>query len=456
MRCILPRRFGIKPSAELIRGCNTVNGLKVLYNFHPVGQGVFSSGMIEPSDDSNKRFWWVFDCGTHLARHHVRRDQEIENLVAMVGAAPAGRRPRIDLVFISHLDKDHVNGLLKLLERFEVGRLVMPFIPLHERLLIAFCGKSLQPPRPWQRFTIAPSRYIQSKDEIQIDRLTVVLPSGSRGPSSNNDDTPQPWGDDPIDIVPPPSEPPEEIHELDNLAGEGIQIEWLGQGASLKLGNAWEFVPYNDPVTAVRASPSFRVKAKNLADQMINASCASTRKAIKAQIVAHYGTHLGTTAPEKNLISLFVYAGPLFNPNAVWLGSPHYLPHLKFLPYRKIYYSGYWPENPSPKQAAHAILYTGDGFLKKAGQLSDMLNYFGPARIQQPKVLQVMHHGSRSSWHRGVASALAPEYSIFCAYEHGLYRHPHADVWDDFKGYGRWICGADVWEAFQLYQKLRI
>jgi hypothetical protein len=412
--------------------------------------------MIAPNDGSNKRFWWVFDCGTHLKRHHALRDAEIDNLVAMIGPPPAGRRPRIDLIFISHFDKDHVNGLLRLLERFEVGRLVLPFIPLHERLLIAFSGKSVQRSHPWQLFITAPSRYIQGTDGIQVDRLTIVLPSGLTGPRDDNDGDPRPWGDDPIDIVPKPSEPPEEIGAFDNLGGAGIRIEWLAQGSSLKVCNAWEFVPYNDLSTVVRATPPFRQHAKQLADQMINATCDATRAAIKDQIVAWYGDHHGTTAPEKNLISLFVYAGPLVKPNRVRLGQlSHRIPPECSLrsASRRRHRS---PYSPAPMRITHAILYTGDGFLKKPEQLSDMLNYFGPARNEQPKVVQVMHHGSRSSWHQGVAEALAPEYSIFCAYEHGLYRHPHDDVWNDFGGYGRWICGAQVWEGFRFYQLLWI
>jgi hypothetical protein len=416
--------------------------------------------MIAPDDGSNKRFWWVFDCGTHLKKHHALRDAEIDNLVAMIGTAPTGRRPRIDLVFISHFDKDHVNGLLRLLERFEVGRLVLPFIPLHERLLIAFSGKSVQRPHPWQLFITAPSRYIQGTDGIQVDRLTIVPPSGSDRPRDGNDGDgdgdPRPWGDDPIDIIPSPSEPPEEISTLDNLGDAGIRIEWLAQGASLKVCKAWEFVPYNDLSTVVRATPPFRQHAKQLANQLINATCDATRAAIKDQIVAWYGAHHGTTAPEKNLISLFVYAGPLFKPKRVNLGEISHLIPPKWLLHCASQYH-YWPPYYHVRQGiTHTILYTGDGFLKKPEQLSDMLNYFGRARIEQPKVVQVMHHGSRSSWHRGVADALAPEYSIFCAYEHGLYFHPHDDVWMDFGGYGRWICGAHVSEGFRFYQRLWI
>lgn len=433
-----------------------MKGLKVLYHFHPVGQGVFSSGMLAPEDGSNKRFWWVFDCGTHMKEHFYRRDEEIENLAAMVGGTSAGRRPRIDLVFISHFDRDHVNGLLKLLEQFEVDRLVLPFIPLHERLLIAFPNNSAQPPHPWQLFITAPSRYIQRTEGIQVDRLTVVPQSGSEGPREDNDGDPQPWEEDPVEIVPPPSELPEEINEFDNLGGAGIRIEWLAQGASLKVGNAWEFVPYNDPSTVGRATRPFKQHAKHLADQLINATCEATRKKFKADIVKWYGANHGTTAREKNLISLFVYGGPLFTADRVSFGKLSHRCFNKFWQYNAPY-SHYRPlSHLNFQKFAHAILYTGDGFLKKREQLSDMLSYFGPGRIEQPKVVQVMHHGARSSWHLGVADALAPTFSIFCSYKHGLYLHPHDDVWDDFDGYGRWICGADESEGFRFYQRLTI
>ena len=433
-----------------------MKGLNVLYNFHPVGQGVFSSGMLAPEDGSNQRFWWVFDCGTHLKRHHARRDEEIETLATMVGGASAGRRPRIDLVFISHFDKDHVNGLLKLLERFDVARLVLPFIPLYERLLIAFPTTSEQPPHPWQLFITSPADYIQRSEGLQVDRLTVVPPSGSEGPRSDIDGDPRPWEDDLVEIVPPPSELPEEISALDNLGGAGIRIEWLAQGASLKVGNVWEFVPYNDTSTVVRATLPFRQHAKHLADQMISATCEDTRKEIKNKIVEWYGMHHGTTAPEKNLISLFVYGGPLFKPKRLELGRLSHRSPPEYL-LDDVHHYAYWsPFCPHTQDITHAILYTGDGFLKKPEQLSHMLGYFGTGRTEQPKVVQVTHHGSRSSWHQGVADALAPTFSIFCAYKDGLYFHPHDDVWNDFEVYGRWICGAETYECFRLYQRLLI
>lgn len=433
-----------------------MKGLKVLYNFHPVGQGVFSSGMLAPEDGSNNRFWWVFDCGTHMKTHYARRDEEIENLAAMVGGASAGRRPRIDLVFISHFDKDHVNGLLKLLELFDVGRLVLPFIPLYERLLIAFPNKSAQSPRPWQLFITAPARYIQSTKGIKVDRLTIIPPSGSEGLSVETEGSPRPWGDDPVEIVPPPSELPEEINAFDNLGGAGIRIEWLAQGASLKVGNVWEFVPYNDAVTIVRATLRFRQHAKRLADLMINATREESRKKLKARIVKWYGHHHGTKSKDKNLISLFVYGGPLVKPQRVDIGKYSYSFYKKMSAHSAPSYP-FWPTYyPHIQPITHTILYTGDGFLETRKQLLDMLTYFGDGRTKRPKVVQIMHHGSKSNWHPGVADALAPTFSIFCAYEHGLYYHPHTDVWSDFASYGRWVCGADVCEGFRFYQRLSI
>lgn len=424
----------------------------MLYNFHPVGQGLFSSGRIAPVDGNNKSFWWVFDCGTYLKSHYALRDAEIDDLKAKIGPHSAKRRPRLDIVFISHFDKDHVNGLLKLLEEFEVGRLVLPFIPLHERLLIAFSGKAVKWLHPWQFFITAPSRYIQRSVGIQVERLTFVSPSGSAGPLSDGD--PQPWDGDPLEIVPPPSELPEELYEFDNIVGAGIRVEWLSEGSSLKVGNAWEFVPYNDSSTVLQASPVFRQQAKLLAEQMIMTTCKADRAKIQDQIVKLYEAHHGTSALKKNLISLFVYAGPLFKPK--WrsnLVDPSCdICQLLFL--HDVPYCHCSMDCRVCLQGTHAILYTGDGSLKTRNQLSKMLSYFGGDRIEQINVVQVMHHGSKGSWHKGVARELAPEHSIFCAYQPGLYRHPHYDVWDDFKNYGPRVCGVNQRERFRLRRLL--
>src|SRR3546814_10846387 len=56
----------------------------------------------------------------------------------------------------------------------------------------------------------------------------------------------------------------------------------------------------------------------------------------------------------------------------------------------------------------------------------------GSQRLAQLIAMQVMHHGSNSNWHKGLAGKINPETAVFPADPHYQYRHPHGAVWDDF------------------------
>ncbi len=90
--------------------------------FHPIGQGAFYT---EAFDSGLKV---VYDCGTStdLSLLHREIDQAFnENEV-------------IDIVFISHLHADHVNGLEHLISRCHVKNIILPNIDVHEKIQILF------------------------------------------------------------------------------------------------------------------------------------------------------------------------------------------------------------------------------------------------------------------------------------------------------------------------------
>lgn len=90
------------------------------FEFHPVGQGLFCSGELFSLCDtsiSNPRnlFRWVYDCGTSSKRSLL--DEAIDQAFT----APLCKQetePTIDLLVISHFDKDHISGLPKLLNNY--------------------------------------------------------------------------------------------------------------------------------------------------------------------------------------------------------------------------------------------------------------------------------------------------------------------------------------------------
>lgn len=70
---------------------------------HPVGQGAFFTEQF--FDNASKAvFNVVYDCGEYRTSKHL--DKEIENTLNATGAADV-----IDVMFISHLDDDHINGI---------------------------------------------------------------------------------------------------------------------------------------------------------------------------------------------------------------------------------------------------------------------------------------------------------------------------------------------------------
>lgn len=86
----------------------------------PVGQGGFSIEMIE-------NFTVAYDCGSTSSKNMV------ENCIVHLSSSVFDH---IDILFISHFDKDHVNSIRHLLNSVTVKKVVTPMIPTD--LKIAF------------------------------------------------------------------------------------------------------------------------------------------------------------------------------------------------------------------------------------------------------------------------------------------------------------------------------
>ena len=98
------------------------------FTIHPVGQGLFYSGKI--THNSEVKFRMVFDCGSLTSG---AGQEEVE----LYRDADFLDKKVIDLLVISHFDRDHVYHIGKLLaDGIKVKKLVMPFITFSERLFL--------------------------------------------------------------------------------------------------------------------------------------------------------------------------------------------------------------------------------------------------------------------------------------------------------------------------------
>ncbi|WP_111309597.1 MBL fold metallo-hydrolase [Confluentibacter sediminis] len=107
------------------------NYLEAYFTFHKAGQGAFYGGRIFNYKD-HKAWTVVYDCGTKGSSDVL--NNEISNFKRR-NVYIKNDDNVIDVLFISHLDYDHVSGVKRLLKEFQVKRIVIPYVPEHIRQL---------------------------------------------------------------------------------------------------------------------------------------------------------------------------------------------------------------------------------------------------------------------------------------------------------------------------------
>lgn len=88
--------------------------------FFPVGQGAFYGETIR-NEDNNSTFNIVYDCGS-VSKSAIK--QTIRDSLQ--------KGSKIDILFISHFDADHVNQIITLKDEFNIKRVVMPLLDKNE------------------------------------------------------------------------------------------------------------------------------------------------------------------------------------------------------------------------------------------------------------------------------------------------------------------------------------
>jgi len=411
------------------------------YHFYPVGQGLFSTGSIRKHGERKSRFLWVYDCGTSSSKSLV------ENGIMRLNHF-AGDQKRIDLLTLSHFDQDHISGVVSLLKDFKIGTLLLPYMPLAERLVLAFDGGSGGMDDPLFDFYLNPVAFLLAQDGPGVGRILFVPPSGNEGPAYPGDQpSPQELGPDDEPKVQFDQDKPKDADDAGLLVQAAQQkntsVEFLRPGSRITLATAlWEFIPYNDdPQEEISSSFIQQVEAERA--NLLSADVVSTRNTSLKKIKKTYDAHLGEDSEERNVISLFLYSGPIYSSwKACWLTEGRSLAWIQ---------ASQWHRWPLPDMHAWdlressgrlslprcSILYSGDGYLDTNNRLQKLIKYLNKRRVRRIGVFQVMHHGAEANWHQGTAEAIAPLFSVFSSDpERKRWKHPHAPVLKDFWRFG--------------------
>lgn len=345
--------------------------------YHGVGQGLLISGEITSNERS---FKWVYDCGSSSKSGKLLLERKIKNLFKQRNEPIV-----IDMLVISHFDRDHINGCELLLKTFKVNKVILPYIPLWKRILLALeqkvgiTGKYID-------FYINPTKYINGiseNKEIQIEYIDSQL-------FNFNEEN-----------IPPDNEsqytPPHE-NESDLFNSSNVKLRKNGGVLIENHIIRWEFVFYNDEAMKGRLDKTAIEEIKKLCIR-INKD-KKTIKKIKEKYEEKY-----KNKEERNMISLFMYAGPADIKSSL----------------EKIYTHSYSSACVKNNDIVHlyssnqktGFLFTGDGYLNTQHRFEALKNSITEKRMNNILSFQIMHHGSKNNWFNGIANEICPFFSVF-------------------------------------------
>ena len=426
------------------------NELLATHEFFPIGQGLFASGAVGRRSEPEPGCRWVYDCGTVSSKDLISSAlYRLERDVSQFSC----RKPKLDLVVVSHFDTDHVSGLASLLKRFRVDTLMLPFTHLDQRLRVMYSERgytriSAQP------FFLDPVGTIAAMEGADIGQIVMVPASGPEAVvlPDTNDERPTNAPNRPLDDDPPrpvltiedglPANADEQ-GELDlAVAGaslHGIAVRLMRRDSSARYLDQWEFVPFNDPALRSAADAKFLAAVESKRAQLLAKATIVGRTRVVTALKKIYDAQFGANSKARNIISLFLYCGPTRQRSI--------FTHLGNAPMSDDVMRCNWScdicwrmrfstnrLNYSGRQTG--FLYSGDGYLEKPSRWDALHRFYGPARVEHLVGFQVMHHGSVKNWHKGIAKTIRPGISVFSSDpSRGKTPHPHQSVKTDFAPY---------------------
>jgi len=142
--------------------------IQIFFNqkFHGIGQGLFYSGRFDFESERGikSNFNFIYDCGTKSKRTFIEKEIAEYKTLKL-------QKKVIELLMISHLDSDHVNGLDNLLEDTRTRYVMLPYLSPIERLIISIQGEAPEP--PWYfDFLSNPTQYLQNQGVENIIYIT--------------------------------------------------------------------------------------------------------------------------------------------------------------------------------------------------------------------------------------------------------------------------------------------
>lgn len=350
--------------------------MKILRTIHPVGQGAFYTEKFKCENDTQRII--VYDCGA--------KNKDYQYLTVELSSY-FHKKEIIDLLFVSHFDEDHINGIIQLKKLgIKIKTVVVPLIDKKDKWFYVCTGSDS-----------VMEALIDPKSFFGADNVIEVASVGEN-PSNEN----------------------EEI----NLVGEGgDQSLQSGSRISLRdLSQYWVYIPYNFEedkrrnklVTELKKNDYFVNAAKTMNCSVEN--LLHNDKFIEDNFSIINSIYKEICSDGANRCSLIVYSGPVDS---------------KVVPIRCCVCEPAFWYIYEYRLIRCGCLYFGDTDLNQGrGQkIIRQLKIFLQHCVDEIGTIQLPHHGAKKNFNKLLLAYNNDTKLFFASYgNNNTYGHPSYDV----------------------------
>lgn len=422
--------------------------MKYRGEFHPVGQGLLHSTTIDLCEQNVPPYTYVYDCGTESELGLLI--EELHRLKQLLGRSPLS----VDLLILSHLHHDHVNGLPTLFESMDrIDTVILPYLFRSERMQVlaqsVVWGYRPTTGNEWyERFVRSPIEYLVHSAP-GLERLILVRGDSPEPPEQRTmPERPQGhWLEEPNQL-----DPMEETTKQDVLVEEGERLARLGVRVDLcapagsylgpwdqESGVWWDFELFQKVPPEGRLG-TFREAVSELFEEHDVMSVLED-KGLTQRLSGFYRALGGKSI---HPTSLAMFAGVQ---STAWSRARHVVDvrkytrsHVVGVRQRELYEIADPLQHRTTDGAAKVgCVTTGDLELRHDLFLA-MCRHFGVQCSPQRGFVhtyQAPHHGSKHHWDRVQAKMPSPATYVLCASKRSQHRHPHKEVVLDILREGR-------------------
>ena len=399
---------------------------------YPIGQGCFHAGHVRWKHETSRLFedfHYVYDCGS--------RDGSAALQDAIVSWR--SQTSRIDALFVSHLDADHVNGIDRLLASVTVDTVYIPYVDavapvvdILEADIDGVISASLIEAR------IDPRSWFGRRG---VARIVRVRASPGHG---RPDAEPSPLDDDELGEDSSVEDPSSrkvlfDAKSCSDLRSGGVgrpPVETMNSGEMVVVSPGqripWALVPHVDPAPKARRSafyhevrqvlglePYQRLRADRLAAALRDNGERGRLRNCYERIIS------GGSGDRHNRVSLSLYSGPAEIGQRVRWWSYVAIAHSENWPVWRLF--AVPPDYLTHEQRAVGWVGTGDASLNLKNIRTAWHRSFDPFRDQIASLL-LPHHGTRRSFHTSLLDWHHLTLCVASAGDPSRYGHPHRRV----------------------------